>query len=182
MFRDESSTLSAKRKRRKDKELQLQERNAHSTSVEPILENLDQRSSMTLARQLPIQTFPNSLVLSAEDQATCFFFHNYVLPDDVVVQGNYRYLYNVYSNQEIENTLADSITALGLSGLAHFWKSSSIMFTSNITYNRALRNLSTQLRDIKTAKADQTLIAVMMLGLYEVSVFLKFLPNLLTWT
>jgi hypothetical protein len=106
---------------------------------------------------------------SAEDQATCFFFGNYVSGTELVnTFGNYQYLSTIYADQPVGLPLRESITAIGLAGLANFWRAPSIMTKANIAYCSALRLVNAGLGNIEEAKSDQTLVAIMMLGLYEV--------------
>jgi hypothetical protein len=111
---------------------------------------------------------PLGLGTSAEEQATCFFFRNYVLGDIKFINGDFQFLPEVYLNQEVGTALSQSVTSLGMAGLAHFWGASSIMSQAQAKYNAALRLVSSLLRNIEDAKSDQTLMAVILLGLYEV--------------
>ncbi|KAH6720846.1 hypothetical protein BKA61DRAFT_471346 [Leptodontidium sp. MPI-SDFR-AT-0119] len=114
---------------------------------------------------LPVISF--GLGTPADEQATCFFFQNYVLQQDVFWRGNFQYLSDIYGCEEIGTALADSVACLGLVGLAHFWGASNILANATSKYNSALKTISTQLRTIEGAKSDQTIIAIMLLGLYE---------------
>lgn len=104
----------------------------------------------------------------ADDQATCFFFRNYVLNDYKYGGGDFNFLPEIYANEEVGIALSQSIVTLGMVGLAHFWGASNISPQAQAKYNATLRLVSSLLRNIEDAKADQTLIAVMLLGLYEV--------------
>jgi hypothetical protein len=108
------------------------------------------------------------LCSSPEEQATFYFFRNYVLEDSSSI-GYFQYLLGIYGNELVGPALTDSITALGMVGLANFYKMPSILVGAHHKYNSALRLVSSRLRNIEEAKADQTLVAVIMLGLYEVS-------------
>jgi hypothetical protein len=105
---------------------------------------------------------------SAEDQATCFFFRNYVLGDYKYGGGDLQYLPEIYANEEVGTALSESIVSLGMVGIAHSWGASNIMSQAQAKYNSTLRLVSSLLRNIDDAKSDQTLISVMLLGLYEV--------------
>lgn len=105
---------------------------------------------------------------SGDDQATCFFFRNYVLGDYKYGDGDLQYLPEIYANEEVGTALSESIISLGMVGIAHFWGASNIMSQAQSKYNSTLRLVSALLRNIEGAKADQTLISVMLLGLYEV--------------
>jgi hypothetical protein len=117
---------------------------------------------------------PCQLSTPGEDQATCFFFRNYVLEDYKYGGGNFQYLPEIYANDEVGTVLSQSIVSLGMVGLAHFWGASSILSQAQAKYNSTLRLVSSLLRNIEDAKADQTLIAVTLLGLYEVILLNSF--------
>lgn len=107
---------------------------------------------------------------SADDQATCFFMQNYVsvnqLSGDI---GTFQFLFDIYGSEEVGGSLSNSVASLGMVGLANFWKAPNIIHNSRIKYNSAMKTLATHLRNIEEAKADQTLIATLLLCLYEVS-------------
>ncbi|KAK0127531.1 hypothetical protein ONS96_007065 [Cadophora gregata f. sp. sojae] len=104
---------------------------------------------------------------SPGEQATCFFFQNYVFQQDFSFRGNFQYLLEIYEQEDVKDGLADSISALGLAGLAHFWGAPSILAFASAKYNSALLTISSQLRTIEGARSDQTMAAIMLLGLYE---------------
>jgi len=117
--------------------------------------------------QLPVDSaIYLDLTTSGEEQATCYFFKNYVL-DDVCTHLSFEYLLDIYNSELVGSALADSIVSLGSVGLAHFWKSPDMRIDAQRKYNSAVRLISSKLRNIETAKEDQTLITIMLLGLYE---------------
>jgi hypothetical protein len=106
---------------------------------------------------------------SVEDQATCFFFGNYVSGADMLnTCGNYQYLSSIYTNQTIGISLRQAVSAVGLAGLANFWRAPNIMAKAKSAYCSALRLVNSRLGNIEEAKSDQTLVAIILLGLYEV--------------
>lgn len=82
--------------------------------------------------------------------------------------GNYQYLSAIYANQPVGIPLRQAIAAVGLAGLANFWKAPSIMAQANNAYCTTLRLINTGLGNIEEAKSDQTVVAILLLGLYEV--------------
>jgi hypothetical protein len=180
-FRDESDKLRIKHQRLADSE----GGNNVTKTASPAVVGLDIATSASKAltnsglqssSQVPTPTgslLSLYLGTSAEDQATCFFFKNYVLADYKYHSSGFQYLLDVYGKEKIGTALSESVVSLGMVGLSHFWGASSIMAHANAKYNSALRLVSSRLRNIEEAKSDQTLIAVMLLGLYEV-----FSPNL----
>ena len=111
---------------------------------------------------------------SAEDQATCFFFGNYVSGTEMLnTCGNYQYMSTIYANEPVGVPLRQAITAIGLAGLSNFWSAPNIMAKANSAYCSALRLVNSGLSNIEEAKSDQTLVAIILLGLYEVHLFLE---------
>jgi hypothetical protein len=171
MFRDEGEALSVKRQRIKDATIQkpaLVQSNSPKSPVSKTIV-LSENQSPPLPLAIPVLTINPSF--TAEEQATCFFFENYVLGSDGVATGSFQFLPTVYCSFEIDPALSDSLTALGLVGLAHFYKSSDLMLNAVFKYNSAMKTLSSKLRNMEEAKSDQAFIAIMLLGYYEVWFF-----------
>ncbi len=82
--------------------------------------------------------------------------------------GNYQYLSTIYANQPVGIPLRQAVAAVSLAGLASFWKAPSIMTQANNVYCTALRLINTSLGNIEEAKSDQSVVAIMLLSLYEV--------------
>ena len=172
MFRDESQALSMKRQR-----LASTKKDRHADSPLPSKwtdSSLLESSSGTISPQSrhaspsPASVWTLDLGSSAEEQATCFFWRNYVLEEHKFHNGNLQYLSDLYTREGFGESLSETVACLGLVGLSNFWKASNIMRSAQAKYNIALRLVSSRLRDMEEAKADQTLVAVMLLGLYEV--------------
>lgn len=87
--------------------------------------------------------------------------------------GNYQYMSTIYANEPVGVPLRQAITAIGLAGLSNFWSAPNIMAKANSAYCSALRLVNSGLSNIEEAKSDQTLVAIILLGLYEVHLFLE---------
>ena len=182
MFRDEAQVLSTKRQR-----LANTKKSCTTVSASPPKESdlslvhTSPKSTKSLpfsySNPSPVSCLALDLGTSAEEQATCFFFRNYVLEKHKSHSGNFQYLSDLYACEEIGNPLAETVACLGLVGLANFWKASNIMGSAQTKYNSALRLVSSRLRNVEEAKSDQTLVAVMLLGLYEVLTLSSVLDN-----
>ncbi|KAH7403214.1 hypothetical protein BKA64DRAFT_641219 [Cadophora sp. MPI-SDFR-AT-0126] len=191
IFRDESEGLSSRRQRAKVSKSQKQcPADAHPTLTDD-REDLTEELIIPISDDNPqsfwIPNFPMLPVISLglgtspEQQATCFFFQNYVLQRDMCSRGNFQYLPDIYGCEEVGEGLADSISSLGLVGLAHFWGASSILAYATAKYNSALMTISAELRSLKGAKSDQTMAAIMLLGLYETNTC-NSRHSMVTWT
>ncbi|KAJ8059008.1 hypothetical protein OCU04_011988 [Sclerotinia nivalis] len=167
MFRDQTKHYANQRRIQNESRTSVSRRRnkaSNDTSDFPIDPQLTSEPML----QLVTQTTPLTIELStsSSEQATCYFFRNYVL-EDKSTSGSFQYLHDIYGNELIGSALADSIESLGMVGLANFWKASDFQFHANRKYNSALRLVSSRLRNEDEARADQTLVAVMLLGLYE---------------
>jgi len=171
MFRDESKTLSVKRQRIIDskKSCPISKKAEKVSGAKDVVE-----ISKSLSVCKPTApTLSIELGNSAEDQATCFFFRNYVSEENEYHNGYFQYLSDIYATESIGSAMVESVTSLGMAGLSNFWHSPNIMAQATAKYNSALRLVSSRLRNVEEAKSDQTLIAVMLLGLYEVTLPLQ---------
>lgn len=169
MFRDQTQHYANKRRTQNESQTIVRRRRtkaSNSTPEIPIDPELTGEVMMPLVTQS--KPFTMDLSTSSAEQATCYFFRNYVL-EDKSTSGSFQYLHDIYGNELIGSALADSIESLGMVGLANFWKTSDFQFHANRKYNSALRLVSSRLRNDEEARADQTLVAVLLLGLYEVS-------------
>jgi len=116
-----------------------------------------------------VSDFPDlgcrELSTPVEEQATNFFIQNYILDD---FKGHYSYQPSVYNTLPAGSALSEAITSLGMAGIADARRDTRLMIKANFKYTSALRSVSAALRDPEEAKTDQTLVAVMLLGLFEV--------------
>lgn len=116
---------------------------------------------------------PKTLWLRVEDQATCFFFSKYGTRQRSEQRLNlYEYLPELYNLDTKNGSLHCIITAIGLAGLSHHSNNPELLLASTASYNLALSHTNHALRQLMTASSDQTLISILLLGLYEASVFL----------
>lgn len=119
-------------------------------------------------KQLDFRLFSPTISTSLEEQAICYFFKNYVMDGSASLKGNFSYLLDVYNREVVSVAMNDAIVSLGTVGLAHFYKTPRISINANLKYYSAVNTVSQQLRGLESAKEDQTLITVLLLGLYEV--------------
>lgn len=72
------------------------------------------------------------------------------------------------SESNYGGALSATITAVGLAGLSNSNNAPDVMIVARQNYASALHLVNTALRDPIESKTDQTLVAVMLLGMYEV--------------
>ncbi|QSZ32375.1 hypothetical protein DSL72_001949 [Monilinia vaccinii-corymbosi] len=167
MFRNQTQHYTKKSRAQNESRMVVSRGRTRASNAASEIPIDPQLMDESIAQQLVTQTTPSTLELSTSpaEQATCYFFRNYVL-EDKSTSGSFQYLHDIYSNELIGPALADSIESLGMVGLANFWKSPDFHLHAHKKYTSALRLVSSRLRN-EEARADQTLVAVMLLGLYE---------------
>lgn len=117
---------------------------------------------------------------SIPEQGVGFFLANFVQKPSIVPRGHLDFLPELLSKEylhsahgmdsssiEAYKVLEASVTAAGLAALSTSSKSSQIRKHAQETYTRALRLTNAALSTPKTAVLDTTLIAVIILGMYE---------------
>ncbi|MCJ1377863.1 hypothetical protein MMC17_000959 [Xylographa soralifera] len=113
-------------------------------------------------------TPPCALSVPIESQAMCYFFQNYVCEASQPSKGYFDYLPSIFSsNNAVGSSLIDAVISLGMVGLSNTKHASEIMIPAKERYSLALQATNSALRNEENAKADQVLITVMLLGLYE---------------
>lgn len=125
---------------------------------------------LVLSRAQSARSTPESYFIcpalsdSLDFQATCYFVRNYYS------KGFFDYLPDIINSQgTVGSALMDAVISLGLAGISHTkGNNSSVIIAAKEKYNRAVSATNSALCT-EEAKADQTLITVMLLGLFEVS-------------
>ncbi|KAF2266388.1 hypothetical protein CC78DRAFT_156307 [Lojkania enalia] len=107
---------------------------------------------------------------SLEDQALCFFLSNYVVLPKFIPRGHFEWLYEVLKS-DAEEILRTSVIAASLAALATSKKSVRLVRKAREAYVSALRMTNESLGCSALVKKDSTLMAVIMLGMYENCVF-----------
>jgi hypothetical protein len=102
-----------------------------------------------------------------DDQGISFFLSNHVLPSSVIPRCQFDFLPEMLMDPDSENILRVSVAAAGLAGLAVATKSPHIMKKAHVQYGNALRLANRAIQTNATATKDSTLVAVILLGIYE---------------
>lgn len=119
---------------------------------------------MDRATELPA-TIENASLL--EHIATSRFFHHYVSPRRSFCRLDLDYTTSVIDQSTKRSVLAEVIIALGILTLPR--RTSASCTAARCRYSRALRLTNKALEDTAEAKSDGVLMAVILLGLFEVS-------------
>lgn len=108
-----------------------------------------------------------------EQQAICAFFLDFVLlprhPDSI--EGHLEHLLPLYANTGADSplSLATSAVALMVSGGSPTRRNDQQL--GRTIFGKALRKTSAAIRNPAESKKDETLMAVLLLGLFEVRYF-----------
>lgn len=108
-----------------------------------------------------------SLAPNIEDLATGFFFSNYVIDVKGPTRGHLDHLNDIYNTYDMDENLLASMIAVGLAGCSHVTHSPQLMKGARQQYTKALRLTNEALVSPTDAKKDSTLLAIMILGIFE---------------
>lgn len=106
--------------------------------------------------------------ISAEAQATGFFFGNYVFEDPSLQKDYNGHIPLVLNRASIDGPLRTVITAIGLAGLGSVQVIPQAQRAASLKYMMALRGVNEMLQDPEKAILDETLVTIFLLSLYEV--------------
>lgn len=178
MFKNESEVVVTKAQKRyeklakqKDQKASSQER---SLTNESTTSTRQPATNMSLSRRRippgPLNAIAN-MVPSIEDQALGFFMANFVMEPSIVPRGNFEWVPELMNRPDAERIIRSSVIAASLAGLANSTKSPSIKKRAQEEYATALTLTNKALQSTETAIKDSTLVSVIMLGMYENSVY-----------
>ncbi len=117
-----------------------------------------------------------SLTVPLQDQAAHFFFYNFVSVDPSsrsAMNAYSRVLPTLYRQDSSFGVLPRIIDAIGLAGISNIKHSPELMVAAGQKYATALRAINASIQDSSKASTDQTLIAVVLLGMFEVFHYLQ---------
>ena len=131
---------------------------------------------LTMEYRQTLQRMPHphaqTLPVEAEHQAEAFFFSHHA------VQFNFSLLPALYQGDSSGGPLSSALIAVGLAGLSNTTNAPEHTSMAHESYSVALSLTNTALRDSIESREDRTLMAVLLLGLYEVSSVLSSIPIL----
>ena len=121
-------------------------------------------------------TILRSLSGSLEDKATYHFFYNY-LSNDPSADHSRNALSSVlpilHRQDSSFGVLPKIVNAIGLASISNMKHSPEVMVAASQRYAGALRAINSAIQNSSSATTDQTLIAVILLGVFEVYLTLK---------
>ncbi|KAH8695336.1 hypothetical protein BGW36DRAFT_429214 [Talaromyces proteolyticus] len=108
-----------------------------------------------------------ALPFPLEEQATCFFFHHYIIMDEDYLKGYMSYLPTMFVDIPPNPALYAAVIAVGSAGIANFKRSSDLMVTTSDRYSTALSLTHKLLADLPKCWRYSTAVAVLLLAMYE---------------
>jgi hypothetical protein len=108
-----------------------------------------------------------TLVPTTEEMAIGFFFSNYVIGVQGPTRGHLAILYDIYNTYDMDENLFTSMKAVGLAGYSLVAHAPKLMKDARQQYTKALWLTNKALTSLIDAKKDSTLLAVMILGIFE---------------
>jgi hypothetical protein len=110
---------------------------------------------------------PMAFQVTIEDCAANFFFHDYILDKSPESSNFFNIVPDMYRRSSPSGPLADAVTALGLVCLANAKDVSEVLTSARAKYTKALHAVNISIRNPATATTDETLVIVLLMGLYE---------------
>lgn len=112
--------------------------------------------------------------LPQEAFAVTYFFKNHVIRNrhEDSQRSFIELLVALYDSADLSSLLHKAIYAVSLTLLANAQKDNKLRTESKKQYSRALKDLSSAIRDPRTATLDETVATVLLFSLCEVCVFL----------
>jgi hypothetical protein len=172
VFRDESETVVRKATMNSNQKHGTSETREAPTTV-PALPLNSLTSLRTALRQHPRHGRDGRLFACTtyEDLAIAFFFTHYLTVNSPSDKAHLDFLPSMCSALLMDSPLPSAIVSVGMAGLANKKKAPEIMIAARRKYTSALSLTMAALSKTASATTDQTLITVILLGLYEVMCF-----------
>lgn len=142
---------------------------SNESSTNTLLNDEIQTSSEVATSDSASLSYTKTLTTLPEDLATNYFFRNYVFGEPNLRRGFNAYMPSIFSQVSRDSPLSAAISSIGLAGLANTQNAPGAEIISAQRYASALKGVNADLRDPLRATADETLITVSLLGLYEVN-------------
>ncbi|KAF2819597.1 hypothetical protein CC86DRAFT_132019 [Ophiobolus disseminans] len=124
----------------------------------------------SFAWNLPVEV-PPTITMPPEYEAIPFFFKNFIaLPQQAEsTRGFLEYLVPLYNKSRASSVLHLATTAVAMATCGQYPGRQDLLREAVSTYGKALKKLNDDLKDPVMSKSDETVLAILMFSLYEVS-------------
>jgi len=168
IFRDESEDVARKYKRWKSGVGMINQGGKASEAQSLRATSYDKDDS--LYPELWYSGVYNSRLLDPlEQQGISIFFQTFVRTSSDICKGDLEFLPSMHNSANSDDALPVVVTSVGMACLSNLRLAPEIMVVAKAKYNEALRLTNEALKDPTKALTDQTCMAVILLGLFEVS-------------
>jgi hypothetical protein len=110
-----------------------------------------------------------SLSPSDHDNATSFFFRNYIVkqrhPDST--RGFLEVLHDLYNGANPSSLLHQATHAVSLASYSNFHKSNTLRSEGRKLYGKALKRLNSSIHSPQVVSSDETLMSILLFAFYE---------------
>jgi hypothetical protein len=114
---------------------------------------------------------PATITMPPEYEAVPFFFKNFItLPQQAEsTRGFLEYLVPLYNKARNSSVLHLATTAVAMATCGQYPGRQDLLREAVSTYGRALKKLNDDLKNPVMSRSDETVLAILMFSLYEVS-------------
>lgn len=129
----------------------------------------------TFVWNLQTAQVPPTISLAPECEAVPFFFKNFTaLPQEAEsTRGFLEYLVPLYNRARPNSVLHLATTAVALAACGQYPGRHELLREAVSTYGKAIKKLNEDLKHPAKAKSNETVVAILMFSLYEVSRIFK---------
>jgi hypothetical protein len=120
------------------------------------------------------QWISSSLAISLEDQALAYYFHHHVIPPTGVIeaaQGHDMYFPLIWKRAQRDSAFCLAILAMSYNAFGKAKRNHALSNASMFMYFQAVPRIQKSLQDPVDSCSDETLLAIMVLSFYEVSIY-----------
>jgi hypothetical protein len=101
---------------------------------------------------------------NARDQAICQFYYQYGCD----ANGSFDYVLHLHGKSPDTGFVNDMVECIGLAYMSHSRSDPQMMLAASKKHTDVIRSVKNALTSMDSAKNDETLVAVLLLGLFEV--------------
>ena len=118
-----------------------------------------------------LEQVPKTIVMAPDYEAVTFFFKNFItLPQQAEsTRGYLEFLVPLYNLAMPSSALHLITSAVAMATCGQYPGKQMLLPEAVKTYGKAIRKVNQDLQDWEASKADETVLAILMFALYEVS-------------
>jgi hypothetical protein len=140
----------------------IPQENMNASGAETLISPTDSESSISFVT--------STLTVPIEQQASCFFLHNFVhTPQDATSRGWFDFLVPLIKTENRESHFSVAFSAVAMASLANrpSAKGRGLMPQAIGLYAKALKQINLALQNPAQQKQDSTVASILLLGFFE---------------